>query len=626
MSAQPGERRGGDIVFAPRAAVCERRDDGALLLTSPLALGDYRKDLGSYLRQWARLVPERPFLCERRAEADAGWCCLSYGAALEQARSIAQWLIVHGFAAGTPVLILSPASLEHGLLMLGCLLAGVPFAPVSPALSQSGGEFRKLRAMADVLRPTLVFAQQEAGCAAALAALRADRQLMCVAVQPMTGGECIAFADLLSTAPTSAVEERTALIEGGTVVKYLFTSGSTGSPKAVPNTHRMLCANQKMMELVVHGDPDEPPVFLDWLPWSHTFGGNVTFYWILREGGTLHLDFGKPVTGLFDVTLRNLLDVSPTHYFNVPTGYAMLAAALEESGSLARAFFARLQFFFYGGASLPQLTWDRLQSLAVRYTGREVMFTTGCGSTETGPIGTFLHWPVQRAGVIGLPVPGVELKLVPAHGRLEMRIRGPNIFDHYLRQPQATAEAFDEEGYYRTGDAVRLVDPDDPAQGLVFDGRVTEDFKLATGTFVQVGNVRVSLLSAAPLVQDAVLAGPDRPWLGALVWLDRGACRALGAEPPHLGGALDPNIRSTLRRQLVSYNNSTSGSSQRVRRARVLLQPAVAEEGEITEKGYINQRAVLARRTADLEKLYRPGDCDGLVIDVPEDTSSLPAA
>ncbi len=605
------------ITFAPRAAHWKSRSDGTLLIESPVPLGAYERDLGSYLRHWARAAPERSFLCERTPSGE--WRRVSYSEALAGARSVAQWLIDQGFGARQPALILSPASIEHALLALGCLLAGVPFAPVSPALSL-GGDFRRLRAMAAVLKPGLVFAEDEASYGAAMGALSEDRELVRATHVPSTGA-CQPFSDLLARTATAQVDERGLAIQGSTVVKYLFTSGSTGAPKVVPNTHRMLCANQKMMELLVRGEPDIPPVFVDWLPWSHTFGGNVTFHWILRDGGTLFIDAGKPIDGAFDVSLRNLRDVSPTHYFNVPAGYAMLADALERHGDLARSFFARLQCCFYGGASLPQSTWDRLQSLAVAHTGHDVMFTTGCGSTETGPIGTFLHWPVRSAGIIGLPAPGVRCKLVPVNGRLEMRLQGPNIFEGYLNNPEATAQAFDDEGFYCTGDAVRLLQPSDPAQGLVFDGRVAEDFKLATGTFVQVGNVRINLLSAVGLLQDAVLAGGDRPWLGALVWLDPVACRSAGFDMPHATTGLAKPLHAAVARQLATYNASASGSSERMRRLRVILEAPSALAGEITEKGYINQRAVLDRRAGEVDKLFS-GEGDGFLIDAPAGTSN----
>lgn len=608
------------IIFAPRAARWCRRDDGALLVESPQELGEFRRDLGSYLRQWAARAPSRDFLCERGASGE--WKSVTYAQALVGARSVAQWLLDQGMNGNTPVLILSTASIEHGVLALGCILAGVPFSPVSPGLSQNSGAFHRLRQMANLLQPSVVFVQEEVMFAPALTALRGEHRLTCVSAEPMPGSASLSFHTLLATEASEQVEEQADQITGDTVVKYLFTSGSTGAPKAVPNTHRMLCSNQKMMELLVQEDPEQPPVFVDWLPWSHTFGGNVTFHWILRSGGTLCLDAGKPMPGAFSISLQNVRDVMPTHYFNVPAGYTMLADAMEQDATLCRAFFSRLRFCFYGGASLPQSTWDRIQVLAREYLNEEVLFTTGCGSTETGPIGTFLHWPVQRAGVIGLPAPGVQAKLVPTGERYEMRLRGPNIISGYLRQPEATAKAFDDEGYFCTGDAIRLVNADDPSQGLVFDGRITEDFKLATGTFVQVGNVRIALLSAVRLLRDAVLTASDRPWLGALVWLDNSACESAGLTSASKELGLSAGLRRALVEQLGNYNAEFSGSSQRVCRLYVLLDPPSPNDLEITEKGYVNQKAVLDRRAAAVAIIYAPLEGEWL-IDAPADISSL---
>ena len=621
MSVKAGSFAGAArISLATRAALLERRPDGSLLLRSPVALGQVPRNLGSYLRHWARVVPQRPFIFAKPSDS-LPFEPIGYGAALDAARCVAQWLIQHGLDATRPVLVLSHNSVEHALLALGCLLAGVPYAPVSVGLSLESRDFRKLRQLTRLLQPGLVFAQDELTYGRALEALRQEGapSVNYVTKRPAASSRCIAFDRLLDTLATDAVEQRSEAVDGATVVKYLFTSGSTGEPKAVPNTHLMLCANQQMMKQVVHPNPATPPVFVDWLPWSHTFGGNVIFNWALREGGTLYLDMGRPVAQEFERTLSSLREASPTHYFNVPVGYAMLAEALEQDASLRERFFAKLSFCFYGGASLPQSVWDRLQSIAFASTGRELTITTGCGSTETGPIATFLHWPVNNAGIIGLPVPGVSLKLVPNGDRFEMRLKGPNIFPGYHRNPQASAAAFDGDGFYRTGDAVRLVNDEDPCEGLVFDGRISEDFKLGTGTFVQVGKVRVSVLSAVPLLRDAVLVGPDRPWLAVLAWLEPAGLR--------VDGLPDQHLRRSLLAQLRAYNASVSGSSRRVRRILLLSSPASADAGEVTEKGYINQKAVMKLRSADVDTLYASTSPSErlLFIDEPADIWNPPA-
>lgn len=602
-----------DVVLAPPAVIAERREDGTLLLRSPRPMLTPERSLCVYLQRWAERAPERLFLCERDAGTGQGrdWRHLSYEQAYANARCVAQGLIDRGLDAARPVLILTESSLEHAVMVLGCYLAGVPVAPISPAYAQVE-DLGKLRLVAELLNPALVFAQSGPSLARALSALGhfATEPFEVVTADPAgTWPGATALTALLAIQPTEAVDRRTNAVGPDTVAKFLFTSGSTGTPKAVPNTHRMLCANQAMLAGIVPPDPERPPVFVDWLPWSHTFGGNVTFNWILRDGGTLYLDHGKPVAQAFAETLENLRSVSPTHYFNVPAGYAMLVDALEREPLLRERFFRDLQLCYYGGSGLPQSTFDRLEELSVRTTGRRFVFTTGCGSTETGPIATFLHWPVDRAGVIGLPVPGVELKLVPDEGRYEMRMRGTSIFDGYFGHTAATAAAFDEEGYYRTGDAVRPLDSDDLSKGLVYEGRTVEDFKLATGTFVNVGLIRLAILSAMPLLREAVLAAPDRPWLGMLAWISEERCRALLGENADPADDLlaHPQVRTAIAAQLQRYNEGAGGSSRRVRVVRLLRDPPSMAAGEVTEKGYVNQRAVLKNRSKDVALLYING-------------------
>ena len=601
------------LPLAPRAAAVARGADGSLLLASPEPLRPpERATLGADLRHWAAAAPERPFLRERvgpwrgREAPPRPWRTLAYGEALAAARCIAQALIDRGLDTERPVVALSGNGIEHALLMLGAWLAGVPIAPVSTAWSLLSHDHAKLRRIGALLRPAIVFVQDGPPYEAALRALGSVCTPEIVVVgAPPAGLPSTPFSRLADTVATDAVERRSAAVGPGTVAKLLFTSGSTGVPKGVPNTHGMLAANQQMMRQTVPPDPAEPPVMVDWLPWSHTFGGNVIFNWVLRDGGTLCIDGGRPVEGAFDETLDTLREVSPTHYFNVPAGHALLADALEADAALRARFFARLAMWFYGGSSLPQVVRDRLQRQAVAATGHRIVFTTGLGSTETGPIATYLHWPVETAGIVGLPVPGVRAKLLPSGDRFELRLAGPAVFDGYHRQPELSAAAFDDEGYFRTGDAVRLVDPEDPARGIVFDGRIVEDFKLQTGTFVQVGTLRVALLSAAPLLRDVVVAGPGRPWLGLLAWIDEAACRALVGAPEADAARLvaDPRVHAALAAQLAAHNARAGGSSQRVRRVVLQNEPPSSDAGEITEKGYLNQRAILARRADDVAAL-----------------------
>jgi feruloyl-CoA synthase len=607
------------ITLAPRGVRFERRPKGELLLASPLEVSSPVSNLCSYLRHWGETAPERPFIrqrtgCWSSSEGVRPWRTLSYGAALQGARSIAQSLLDRGYDQERPILVLSGNSIEHALLALGAFFAGVPISPLSPAYSLLSKDFVKLRAIVDLLDPAMVFAQSGARFEPALRMihlLKGSRTEMLLAEDCITALPCTQLADLLEAMPSEAVERRTQSLDADTIAKLLFTSGSTGMPKAVPNTHGMMCANQQMMALIVPPDPENPPVLVDWLPWCHTFGGNVTFNWVLRDGGVLNLDSGQPLSGAFAESLANLREISPTHYFNVPSGYAMLADALEQDEKLCEAFFRRLVFCFYGGSGLPQRTWDRMQALAVATTGQRIIFTTGCGSTETGPIATFLHWQVDGPGIIGLPVPGVTAKLVPTGAHYEMRLKGENIFRGYYRRPDLSEAAFDEEGFYRTGDAVRLLEDADPSAGLVFEGRTSENFKLATGTFVQVGQVRLAVLSAVPLLKDAVVVGPDRPWLGLLAWLDEAACRRVACDSHASVEELvaDAEVIAALERQFSAYNAGAGGSSQRIRRIRLLVSPPSMDAGEMTEKGYLNQKAVLARRAGEAELLYADIEC-----------------
>jgi feruloyl-CoA synthase len=428
----------------------------------------------------------------------------------------------------------------------------------------------------------------------------------------------VPWDELLAARATEAVAERLASVGPDTVGKLLFTSGSTGMPKAVPNTQRMMCANMAMYLQCRPRDPsDPPPQLLDWLPWNHTMGGNALFHPVLADGGTLHIDDGRPLPGQFDETLRNLREVAPTYMSNVPAAWAMLATALEQDDGLARHFFSRLRLMGYGGATLPDDLYRRLQALAIRHCGERIVMVTGWGCTETGPTATSTYWNTERVGLIGLPYPGIELKLVPVGGKFEARIRGPIVMSGYHRQPELTAQAFDEEGFYRIGDAATFVDPDDPAQGLVFAGRVVEDFKLSSGTFVHVGTLRVAAIAAAsPVVQDTLVAGQDRPYVGLLAWPNLAACRVVAGLPDADAATLvgHPAVIARLRDGLAAMNARAGGSSGRVGRALFLLEPPSVDGNEITDKGYVNQRAGLERRAAEVARLYADPPGDGVIV------------
>jgi feruloyl-CoA synthase len=561
-----------------------RRDDGAMFLRSPHVLGPYPDNLTSRLERWAREMPAHTFAAQR--DAGGGWRTLSYADAHARVRRIGEALLARGLSTERPLAVLSENSLEHLLLTLAAMHVGVPCAPVSPAYSLLSKDYAKLRFVLGLATPGLVFAQDEARFAAAIAA----------AVPKGTEvvfGE--RFAELESLTASARVDEAHARTGPDTIAKFLFTSGSTGQPKAVINTQRMLCANQQMLVQSLPYLAEVPPVLVDWLPWHHTAGGNHNVGIVLYNGGTLYIDGGKPLPGLIDTTVRNLREVGPTIYFNVPRGYEALLPHLREDEVLRKTFFGRLGLLQYAAAVLPQPVWKAYEELAVQTCGERILWITGYGATETAPFLMSTNRGAARAGTVGLPVDGVEMKLAPVNDKLEARFRGPNITPGYWRDPELTRAAFDEEGFYRTGDALRFLDPEDPAQGLEFDGRLAEDFKLTTGTWVSVGPLRARLAAAgAPYVQDSVITGHDRDEVGALVFPNPQACRGMAPDA----------LRAHLQRALDALAAEATGSSNRIARALLLEAPPSIDAGEVTDKGSINQRVVLRTRAGLVAKLY----------------------
>jgi feruloyl-CoA synthase len=570
-----------DLRFAPADLDVEKRPDGSIILRSPQKLKPHARAIGEWLLHWAAKTPERVLVAER---APQGWRKVTYAQALEAARRIGQAFLDRGLDASKPVAILSDNGVDHALIMLGALHVGVPVAPISPAYSLMSKDHAKLKLIFDLVRPGLVWTADPAKFAPALAAV---------------GATATALDSLMQAAPTARVDEAFARIGPATLAKILFTSGSTGMPKGVVNTHGMLCANQQMLAQGWPFVEDRPPVVVDWLPWNHTFGGNHNFNLVLRNGGTLYVDGGKPAPGLAEITAQNLKEIAPTMYFNVPRGYDLLLSFLERDAELRRNFFKDLDVLFYAAAALPQNLWERIEKLAVQEKSGRLAMLSAWGSTETSPLATQVHFHIERAGVIGLPVAGCELKLVPSAGKLEVRVKGPNLTPGYYQRDDLTKAAFDEEGYYRIGDAVKFADPDAPAKGIVFDGRVAEDFKLATGTWVHVGAVRVKLIAAGdPVIQDAVITGHDRNEIGALVFLNPAAAKDLSAD------AVRARIAEALRKLAAETG---AGSSTHPVRALVMTEPPSIDANEITDKGYMNQRAVLERRAALVERLYTGG-------------------
>ncbi len=579
-------------MLAPRRVLRQELADGAFVLRSPEPLQAGARCVGEWLEHWARETPDALAFAE--ALPGGGWQRLNWGGLRQHVGAVSQGLLNLGLPVGKPIVALSDNSLDQLVLLLAGMHIGVAVCTISSGYCRlAQGEFSRIHGILEALDPALVYAHDAATYGPAL--LNAPVQPQAVFSHgASTRPGALEFSALASAPETPAVMQAFAAITPHTHAKYLLTSGSTGQPKVVINTHGMLTANQQMLAQTLRFLDREKPVLLDWLPWSHTFGGNHNVNLVLRTGGTMYIDDGRPMPGLIDKTMAHLREVQPTLYFNVPKGYDMMLPALEADAELAQRFFSKLRMVFYSGSGMPQTTWARLEAVAAKVRTEPVWFTTSWGSTETAPANTFAHWKLERAGVIGLPMPGADIKFVPNGGKLEMRVRGPHVFPGYRGNEAATREAFDEEGYYRMGDAGLLQDETDASQGIVFNGRVAEDFKLTSGTWVSVGTLRLQVVAAlAPLAQDAVITGHDRNDIGALIFLTE-AARQL---PP-------ADLRSQLQAALQRMKASGAGSSQLPRRLLLLPDAPSMAAGEITDKGYVNQRLTLARRAADVQALY----------------------
>jgi feruloyl-CoA synthase len=605
MGVRPTAGRSREVWLQAPEVTVDHRPDGTIYLNPVRPLAPYADRLTERLVHWAARTPDRTFLAQRDERGE--WRRISYAQTLDHARRIGAALLDRSLSAERPLMILSGNDIEHALLGLGALHVGVAYVPVSPAYALVSTDFAKLRHLVTLTTPGLVYAADGQRFGRAIATAIPDDIEVVTGQNAVPGRSTTTFAALLAVNAGNAVDTAHAAVGPDTVAKILFTSGSTGMPKGVINTHRMLCANMEQVRSHFPFLRESPPVLLDWSPWHHTAGGNHDFNLILYNGGTFYIDDGNPTPQAIEATVRNLRDVAPTWYFNVPRGYDALIPYLRDDRGLRENFFRDLLVMYYAGAGMAQHTWDALDEIATSTYGERILMLTGLGSTETAPFALTAGAGMNGAGLVGLPACGVQLKLAPVEGKLEARVRGPNITPGYWRQPDLTTKAFDDEGYYCFGDALKFADPTDVRKGLLFDGRVAEDFKLTTGTWVSVGPLRLKLIEAlAPYAHDVVLAGPNRDQIGALVFPNLTACKALAGTDAADAASIvaHPAVRREIGQRLAAFAAKSTGSSNRVARVLILDEPPSIDRGEATDKGSLNQRAVLANRAALVERLY----------------------
>lgn len=601
--------------FAPAAVDRVDEAGGGFVLRSPLALGPFDVKVGDWLERWADEAPSRTFLRERPdGDVERAFREVSYAEAFARVKELGAGLLAIGVSRERPLLILSDNGIDHALLTLAAMDVGAPAAPVSQAYSLLSSDHDKVVEIARKVRPGAIYCDDGARFQRALAKLgRALDDPFAVVTSKNKPDRASAFSIESLSGSEAARSRAAASVDGDTIAKILFTSGSTGTPKGVVNTHRMLCSNQAAIRLVWPFVRDAAPEVVDWLPWSHTFGANHNFHLVLANGGTLTIDGGKPTPERIDVSARNLAAVSPTLYFNVPRGFDLLLPLLESDEVLRARFFARLDLVFYAAAALPQPLWDRMIAVSTLARGEPITMVSAWGSTETSPLATSVHFSIPRAGVIGLPIPGTELRFAKVGTKLELRVKGPNVTPGTWDRGVVTPAALDDEGFLPTGDGGRLEDERDPSKGVVFDGRIAENFKLMSGTWVMAGELRVRLVGAcAPLVTDAVVAGHDREELGVMLFPSEAACRKVvgGGEGRSLANLCEcPELLAIVREKIAEHNRAHPGSSARVARAILLREPPSIDAGEITDKGYLNQAAILARRAGLVTALFaeRPG-------------------
>ncbi len=599
------------LPMKPPSIETVRKADGTVYLSSRHPLGAMHRSVAHLFEQRAAAHPDRKFIAERTPLPGGGtgdWRYITYGEMNARADAIAQALLTRGLGPDAPLMVLSGNSIAHASMMLGAMKARVPVAPVSVAYSIMSGDHGKLRHVFATTKPKMIFAEQGPMYARALAALPLGG-VEVVSVMPVPDRETTAYQDLLKTNTGPAVAESMARIDHDTVAKYLFTSGSTGMPKGVIQTHRMMCAVVAAQEALrtEAPDPDEIPESLEWMPWNHISAGNIGFNNALNAGGTIYLDAGKPLPGMFDETIRNLREIKPLGFGSAPIAFGWLADAMERDPSLRDHFFARMRMVGYGGATLSQDIYERIQALSIAATGQRIPLTTMYGATETQGV-TVVHWLTERVGLIGLPLPGITLKLVPNGTKLEVRVKGPTVTPGYHGRDDLTKAAFDEEGFYSLGDAAKFIDENDPEKGLVFDGRVTEDFKLDSGTWVSTGTLRAQAVAAAsPVVFDCVVCGQDKPFVALLAWPNMQAAITMTGKTNTDEILADPKLRGFVAEKFAAYNKTQPGTSSRIKRVLLMAEPPSIDGHEITDKGYVNQRATLERRKALVDMLYEGG-------------------
>lgn len=580
--------------------------DGTFRIWRKDPLAPYPRHMSERIFHWASVTPDQVWMAERGA--DGAWVKITYGQLAEQIQCVAQGLIDLGLTPDQPIVILSGNSLKHAVLALAAQHIGIPSAAISTAYSLATDDFDKLRSVIAQLAPAMVFVQQSGPFLKALTSSVPKDVIVASGADDVPSHKTVGWLDLVATTPTADVAREHAKTTPDTIAKFLFTSGTTGSPKAVIQTQRMLCSNQQMVLDCFAFMADEPPVVLDWAPWNHTASGNKVFYMALFNGGTYYIDAGKPTPALMAETIRNLHEISPTWYFNVPAGLEMLLEAMRDAPQLRDSFFRNLKMLMYAGAGLADHLWQEIKSLSIEATGHEILLTTGLGTTETGPFALYCTDAQDGPGNVGIPSQGIEMKLVPTSGKLEIRIKGPNVTPGYWQDDKTTTEAFDDEGYYGLGDALRFAVPGDPTFGFYFDGRIAENFKLATGTWVAVGNVRAVLNDAlGGLARDVVVAGEGRNQLAAFLIPFRPAIERVVPDGASLSDAellRHPALMAELAKRIAHYAKGLSGSSRRVARFMFLEQPLDGKRGELSEKGSVNQRAVLRNRAELIEVLY----------------------